>query len=162
MTTTAIMASLETFLLNTKDAENNNYFTNTAELKAVDVGSFQMLDKGVRFAAVLLPGKFDNESNSGNSLHRDDVLVDLFARYDKDAATNWDNFTSFRDAIVQQLEGYPSLNGLDGVQQVLISADEDPVPVTKSKSPEMGPIFIVQRLRLTVSQRVALTTGEYA
>ncbi len=162
MTTAAIMSTLETILLTTQDALSANYFTNTAEVKAVDMGSYQMLDKGVNYAAVLLPGKFDNETGSYNSLHRDDVLVDLFVRYASDAATNWDNFIAFRDAVTAKLEGYPSLNGLTGVQQVLISADEDPYPIVKGKNPEIAPVFIGQRLRVTVSQRVALTTGEYA
>lgn len=162
MTTVAIMSALETILLATLDGAGDAYFSNTAEIKAVDMGSYQMLDKGVTYAAVLLPGKFGNESNSYNSLHKDDVLLDLFARYGSDAATNWDNFAIFRDAVRDKLEGYPSLNGLVGVQQVLISADEDPSAMTKSKNPEAGPIFIMQRLRVTVSQRVALSTGEYA
>ncbi len=162
MTTKAIMTALETFLLTTQNALSVNYFTNTADVKAVAIGSYQMLDKGVSFAAVLLPGKFDNESSSYNSLHRDDVLIDLFVRYESDIVTNWDTFTLFRDAIRDKLEGYPSLNGLDGVQQVLISTDEDPYPVVKGKNPEIAPVFIGQRLRVTVSQRVALSTGEYA
>lgn len=162
MTTTAIMATLETFLLDTKDASDENYFTNTDAVKAVDVGSYQMLDKGVTYAAVLLPGKFNAETGSYESLHRDDVLIDLFARYNNDAATNWDNFALFRDAIRDKLESYPSLNSLTGVQQVLISADEDPYPIVKGKSPEIAPVFIGQRLRVTVAQRVALTEGEYA
>lgn len=163
MTTVAIMSALETILLTTQDGSSNNYFTNTAEVKAVDMGSYQMLDKGVTYAAVLLPGKFDNESNSYNSLHLDDVLIDVFVRYSSDAATNWDNFAAFRDAVRDKLEGYPSLNGLDGVQQVLINADEDPTAIIKGEGKAAtGPVFIMQRLRVTISQRVALSTGEYA
>jgi len=52
MTTAAIMTAMETILLTTKDDANNNYFTNTAEVKAVDMGSYQMLDKGVNYAAM--------------------------------------------------------------------------------------------------------------
>ncbi len=163
MTTVAIIAVLEAFLLTTKDASNNDYFTNTAEVKAVDMGSYQMLDKGVQFAAVLLPGRIgDPGADSYSVIHQDDVLMDLFARYDSDAATNWDNFTIFRDAIRAKLEGYPTLNGLTGVQKVTVAADDDPGAIVKGKSPEAGPIFIIQRLRVQVSQRTELTTGEYA
>lgn len=165
MTTAAIMTAIETILLTTKDVSNNNYFTSTAEVKAVDMGSYQVLDKGVEYAAVLLPGRFrSDEPASYSDANHDDILVDLFARYGSDAATNWDNFTAFRDAVRAKLQSYPTLNGVTGVHKVSVIADEDPGAVLKGtgKSAQTGPIFIVQRLRVTVVQTVVLDAGEYA
>lgn len=162
MTSAAIMSAIETILFTTKDASNADYFTNTADIKAVDVGNYQMLDKGVICAAVILPGKFSGQDGSYEEVRSDEVLVDLFYRYKADAGSNWDAFTLFRDAVRNKLKSYPTLNGLSGVSQVAVNADEDPEPVVKSKSPEAGPVFILQRLRVTVSQRVAQSTGEYA
>lgn len=162
MTTAAIMSAMETILFTTKDVSNADYFTNTASLKAVDIGSYQMLDKGVKCAAVILPGRFVSQDGSYEDVRNEDVLIDLFYRYDSDAGTNWDNFTTFRDAVRDKLKSYPTLNGLTGVSQVNVSAEDDPEPVVKSKSPESGPVFIVQRLRVTVTQRVRMTEGEYA
>lgn len=161
MTTALIMSAIETLLFTTKDASNNDYFTNTAEVKAVDVGDYQMLDKGVRYAAVILPGRFvQEEAGSYYNANIDDILVDLFARYDSDAGTNWDNFTAFREAVRMKLGTYPTLNGMAGVTKVAVDADEDPGAITKGK--DAGPVFIIQRLRVSVRERVVLTTGEYA
>lgn len=162
MTTAAIVSAIETILLTTKDGSDNNYFVNTASLKAVDVGNYQMLDKGVVHAAVILPGRFTGEDGSYEEVRAEDVLIDLFERYNSDAGTNWDNFILFRDAVRDKLKSYPTLNALTGVSQVLVSADEDPEPIVKGKNPEAGPVFIMQRLRVTVTQRVAMTAGEYS
>lgn len=161
MTTAAIMSAIETILFDTKDVSNNNYFTNTAAIKAVDVGNYKMLDQGVVCAAIILPGQFTSQDGSYEDVRNEDILVDLFWRYNSDAGSNWDNFTAFRDAVRDRLKSYPTLNGLTGVSQVQVVADEDPQDVTKSKNPEAGPVFILQRLRVTVTQRVAMTTGEY-
>ena len=162
MTTVEIMNAMQTILFDTQDALSANYFVNTDAIKAVDVGSYQMLDKGVKCAAVILPGRFVSQDGSYEDVRNEDILVDLFYRYDSDAGTNWDNFTTFRDAVRDKLKSYPTLNGLTGVSQVNVSAEDDPEPVVKSKSPESGPVFIVQRLRVTVTQRVRMTEGEYA
>lgn len=162
MTTAAILSAIETILFTTKDGSNQDYFTNTSSLKAVDIGNYQMLDKGVLYAAVLLPGKFSSEDGSYEDVRKEDVLLDLFAKYISDAGTNWDTFTAFRDAVRDKLKSYPTLNGLTGVSQVSVVADEDPDAVTKSKNPESGPVFILQRLRITVTQRVAMSSGEYS
>jgi hypothetical protein len=162
MTTSAILGALETILFTTKDGANNNYFENTTNLKAVDIGNYQMLDKGVIYAAVLLPGRFDGQDGSYEEIRNEDILLDLFYRYKSDAGTNWDTFAVFRDAVRDKLKSYPTLNGLSGVSQVLVSADEDPDTIAKGKNPEAGPVFILQRLRITVTQRVAMTAGEYS
>lgn len=162
MTTAAILTALETILFTTKTATNTNYFSNTSTLKGVDVGNYQMLDKGVDHAAVLLPGRFMGDDSSYEEIRREDILLDLFQRYKADAGTNWDAFTAFRDAVRDNIKSYPTLNGLTGVSQVLVSADDDPEPIVKGKNPEAGPVFIVQRLRVSVTQRVAQTAGEYA
>jgi hypothetical protein len=162
MTTAAIMSAMQTILFATQDALSANYFVNTEAIKAVDVGSYKMLDQGVKCAAVILPGRFVSQDGSYEDVRNEDILVDLFYRYDSDAGTNWDNFTAFRDAVRDKLKSYPTLNGLDGVSQVSVAAEDDPEPVVKAKNPEAGPVFILQRLRVTVTQRVAMTTGEYA
>jgi hypothetical protein len=162
MTTAAIMSAMETILFTTKDGSNNNYFVNTAGLKAVDIGNYKMLDQGVVHAAVILPGRFTGQDGSYEEVRQEDILLDLFQRYNSDAGTNWDNFTAFRDAVRDKLKSYPTLNGLSGVSQVLVSADEDPEPVVKGKNPEAGPAFILQRLRVTVTQRVAMNAGEFS
>jgi hypothetical protein len=162
MTTSAILTALETILFTTQMPSNQPYFVNTSSLKGVAIGNYQMLDRGVEHAAVLLPGRFNGEDSSYEEVRREDILIDLFRRYLSDAGTNWTAFTTFRDAVRDKLKSYPTLNGLSGVSQVLVSADEDPEPIVKGKNPEAGPVFIVQRLRVSVTQRVAQTAGEYA
>jgi hypothetical protein len=162
MTTKALLDALETLLFTTKNPSNANYFTNTSVLKAVDIGNYQMLDKGVSHAAVLLPGRFSGQDGSYEEVRDEDILLDLFQRYNADAGTNWDNFTVFRDAVRDKIKSYPTLNGVTGVSRVLVNADEDPDAISKGKNPEAGPVFILQRLRVTVTQRVAMTAGEYA
>ena len=131
--------------------------------ECVTIGSYQILDDGVDYAAVILPGKVeDGDPMNFTSEAHWHILIDIFCKYKADAATNWTNFTSFRDTFITKLLSYPTLNNVTGVHNVKVMSDEDPGAVFKGKAKETGPVFIIQRMRVVVSQMVVLNTGEYA
>jgi hypothetical protein len=140
-------------------------FTNTWQVTA---GDYQVLDKGLPptkpYAAVLTAGSFDSdEAIYYQSTKHWDVMIDLFVRYTTSEETN-SRFDSTRDAVIGQLDKYPSLNNVSGVTNVVVSASGDPVQINHkavSGSVETGPTFMVQTLRVNVTQRVALSGGEY-
>ncbi len=129
---------------------------------SVSRGDYKILDSGADDLAVLTPGSFtkDETGQAGarKSLRNWSVLVDLFRKY-LDDGTTWTNFVATRDALVDQLELYPSLNGTAGVTLVAVEAGSDPSEVYDDD--DNGPFFIFQRIRIAVNERTDLSGGEY-
>ena len=130
----------------------------------VAFGNFGVLDKGINIgAAVLFPGKFESdEPGSYDSLRVWEILLELFQRYRDDEAANWDAFMKMRDAVIIELGNHPTLDGVSGVINVIVSAPGKPQTLARDGNPNTVPIFIIQTLHVEVFQKVALTGGEYA
>lgn len=129
---------------------------------SVSRGDYKILDSGADDLAILTPGAFtkDETGQAGarKSLRNWSVLVDLFRKY-LDDETTWINFVATRDALVDQLELYPSLNNTPGVTLVSVEAGSDPSEVDDED--DNGPFFIFQRIRIAVNERTDLSGGEY-
>jgi hypothetical protein len=129
---------------------------------SVSRGDYKILDSGADDLAILTPGSFtkDEPGQAGarKSLRNWSVLVDLFRKY-LDDETTWTNFVATRDALVDQLELYPSLNNTAGVTLVGVEAGSDPSEVYDDD--DQGPFFIFQRIRIAVNERTNLSGGEY-
>lgn len=124
----------------------------------VTIADYRVLDSGITNAAVLVPGNFDGgEAHGYETTVRWDVLVDLFTKYTTNQAATITAFTAMRDAVIAKLNLYPSLLNESGVSKIVVTGDGDPTDVMTQEVP----VFIFQRLRVTVTQRVALTGGEY-
>jgi|WetSurSiteA1Bulk_404760.scaffolds.fasta_scaffold35497_3 hypothetical protein len=137
------------------------YFVQTAD---VTIGDDSRLDRGKDYISVLWPGAFrSDETENYQTTKHWDILIDLFIRYGaKGGATTTIDFIKFRDAVISKLDQYPTLNGVVGVTEIVISSEEDPVPVfEKNKGEQAGPAFLMQRLRMVVSQRSAISGGEF-
>lgn len=126
-------------------------------------GDYRQLDiAGADDVAVLTPGAFQQdgvgEAGARKSVRIWNVLIDQFRKY-VDDGTTWTNFEATRDAIIVQLEKYPTLNGESGITLVAIDAGADPSLVYDREG--NGPYFIVQEIRVAVTERVDLSGGEY-
>lgn len=132
----------------------------------VTIGDYRKMDSGLdpsKALAVLVPGNFDSDGAAAYQDYKHwDVLLDIFKKYGQAREQTVANFTAMRDAIIEHLDKYPTLNALSGVSQVRVTGEEDPNDVLqKGAGEQVGPTFITQRLRITVTQRVSLTGGEY-
>jgi hypothetical protein len=140
------------------------YFIETGD---VTIGDDSRLDRGKECVAVLWPANFNSdEAENYQSTKYWQTKIDLFVRFGaKGSPATVDKFIQLRDAVITKLDQYPTLNGIDGVTQIVITGEDEPLPVyQKSKSgsvSETGPAFLMQTLIVTVTQRVALSGGEY-
>jgi hypothetical protein len=129
----------------------------------VSRGDYKILDSGADDLAILTPGSFtkDETGQAGarKSLRNWSVIVDLFRKY-LDDETTWINFVATRDALVDHLELYPSLNNTAGVTLVGVEAGSDPSEIYDDD--DDGPFFIFQRIRVAVNERTDLSGGEYS
>lgn len=125
-------------------------------------GDYRILDSGANANAVLIPGAFEQdgiaEGGARKSVRAWNVLIDLFRKY-VDDGTTWTNFETDRDAVMAELELYPTLNSEAGIVGVTISADADPGEVFDED--DGGPFFVWQRMRLTITERADLSGGEF-
>jgi hypothetical protein len=128
----------------------------------VSRGNYLILDSGDDDLAVLTPGSFTKdepgEAGAYKSVRHWSVLVDLFRKY-LDDETTWINFVATRDALLDHLELYPSLNSTAGIVLVGVEAGSDPSEVYDDD--DNGPFFIFQRIRMAVNERTDLAGGEY-
>lgn len=128
----------------------------------VSRGDYKILDSGADNLAVLTPGAFikDEAAQAGarKSLRNWNVIIDLFRKY-LDDGTTWTDFEATRDALVDRLELFPSLNGTAGVTLVGVEADSDPAEIFDED--DNGPFFLFQRIRVAVNERTDLSGGEY-
>jgi hypothetical protein len=131
---------------------------NTGEIP-VNTGRATILDTGVVHAAVFYPGKMTSDEGHAYQIPRHwEIPFDIFQRKDNDEATNWTNFATFRQAIVDQIDSYPTLNlPTSGIEAVTLQADNDPIVVKRDTS---GQPFIWQAMRVRVNQMVTITSQE--
>lgn len=112
--------------------------------------------------AVLIPGTYERagegEGGARKSVRNWTVLIDLFRKY-LDDGTTWTNFETDRDAVIAEIEKYPSLDSEAGVVDVTIAADADPGEIFDDD--DQGPFFVWQRLRVGVTERADLSGGEF-
>ena len=125
-------------------------------------GDYRILDSGAINLAVLTPGTFtkDEAGQAGarKSLRNWSVIIDLFRKYLDDGKT-WTDFEATRDALVDRLELFPSLNGTAGVTLVGVEADSELGGIFDED--DNGPFFLVQTIRVAVNERTDLSGGEY-
>lgn len=137
----------------------------------VTQGDYSVLDKGSTkgAAAVLTPGDFEDLGGWDSTSQKLWVVnLDLFQQYrpgtiGETATTaspaSFNNFKVLRGAVIETLEKYPTLNGVDNVTNVSVSGDGDPTYVTQKDTSVIT--HIVQTLRISVVKNTPITGGEY-
>ncbi len=127
---------------------------------AVTRGDWRVIDSGADKMAILHPGvETEGDSMSAGSVERTwSAHLDLIKRYLDDGTTAV-NFEKMRDAVLQHLQKYPSLNGLAGVQAVgQINAEGDPFYIYDKDG--AGPFFYAQTFSIPVTAIETVTIAE--
>jgi hypothetical protein len=124
----------------------------------VSLGDYHVLGKGVSKAIVLRPGAFDlaYDSYGGAYAHRWDVLVELFEKYQDDSQVQ-NAIRDDRQAIIDRLAQYPTLDGTAGVLDARIVRGEEPEPVYGADG--SGPHFWMQRMVCQILEDASYTLG---
>jgi hypothetical protein len=123
-------------------------------------GDYRPLDSGRAAICVILPGRITSNDAASYTIRRTwSIPFDLFHRY-TDNGTSEQAFTTLLDEVIARLDTYPTLDNEAGVTLVEISTEGDPTDVFDKQG--AGPFFMVQTLRATITERVNLSTGEYA
>lgn len=126
----------------------------------VSHGDYSLFDKGVGSFIVLLPGPVSEALFQAQSSIRTWTLyADLFTRFTNEAAS-WLSFVSLRSSVIDQLEKYPMLNNSSGVLKIVVSANDDAQGVFDTQN--NGPFWFTQRFTIQVTERAALSGGDFA
>jgi len=119
----------------------------------------RVLDMGFDYAAVIWPGQVQSGDASGWQVTRVwDIPFDLFVRYTNNADTHAE-LTGLRDSVIDLLDTHPTLGGLSEVTLEMLATTADPEEVHDRQGG--GPYFLMQPFRLQITERVALSGGEY-
>ena len=123
-------------------------------------GDYSPFDKGVGNFIVLVPGPVSESVNQARSSIRTwTIYMDLFVRFANDTSS-WLSFVTLRSSVIDQLEKYPMLDDSTGVLKISVSANEDPQGVFDSQG--AGPMWFTQRFTVDITERAALSGGDFA
>lgn len=127
----------------------------------VSLGDYRVLVRGSPTYAVLVPGPFEHEEYDswGGRITRWDITIDLFVR-DYADGTEYVDLKTHRQSILDEIDKYPTLDGLTGVTLALIVVGEPTRDVFDEAGG--GPHFLLQRMTLRVTEHTLATGGEFA
>ena len=123
-------------------------------------GDYSLFDKGVGNFIVLLPGPVSEAViQARSSIRTWTIYADVFVRFSNEAAS-WLSFVTLRSAVIDQLEKYPMLNNSSGVLKIVVSANDDAQGVFDTQG--AGPMWFTQRFTIQITERAALSGGDFA
>lgn len=125
---------------------------------AVTRGDWRVLDRGYANSAVLFPAPFDQTENNiapGGNIVIWKVKLELFKKYSSAVYTT---FGTMRDAVIEHLFKYPTLNSLADCAVLPNLSGAELVEVFDKDN--NGPFFLSQVLTLSVSNIVTVTLAE--
>lgn len=118
----------------------------------VTLGNFRVLDSGSAPYAVIYPGGFqiiDRVNDGAETLIAWRNYVEIFATFLDDS---YENIDSIRQAVIERLLTYPTLNALSGVVAATVS-DGDDVRYLYAPQGDV-PQFVYVRLTHVTTERV--------
>lgn len=123
-------------------------------------GDYSLFDKGISSFVVLVPGPVSEAVKQAHSSIKTWVFyVDLFVRFTNESAS-WLSFVTLRSSIIDELEKYPMLNNTSGILKITVSANDDVQGVFDSQN--NGPFWFTQTITIQVTERTALSGGDFA
>lgn len=123
-------------------------------------GDYSLFDKGVGNFLVLVPGGVSEATIQAHSSIKTWTLYgDLFVKFTTEAET-WDNFVSLRSDLIDQMEKYPMLDNSSGILKIRVACPGDPEGVFDNQN--NGPFWFTQRLEISVTERSALSGGDFS
>jgi hypothetical protein len=128
-------------------------------LEVCTISSLKPMDAGVTHCAAIWPGTAQGGEAAGYEVSFTwSIPLDLIIRYTSDEVS-YPALTAFLDDVIALLVKYPTLNGQGSVTLERVSADADPLEVNDKTNG--GPFFLLQTIRVEITERVALSGGEY-
>lgn len=132
----------------------------TANPTWVTAGDDTILTAGVTAAAIFSPGNIGPEEDLQQYSYREyEMIVALLVRIGETEAATFASFVTLRDALILAIEKTPHL-GLAGALESSLQSESEPVWVYE-RTPDSGPVFLMQTLRWSVSYLTALSGGEF-
>lgn len=134
------------------------YFPNEWQVSDDD----STLMKGAVYAVIVRPGRFPTVPRSADDLLMVnwDTVTDLYVAY-TNYKESWNKFKALRSDVINLLWSHPTLEDVPGVMHVEITGEEQAQYLKFSDAPDAKPNFIVQTVRITTSQLVRITGGEF-
>lgn len=124
-------------------------------------GDYSVMDRGVGNCLILVPGPVSEAlKQAGSAIRTWTLYADLFAKF-TDESASWLSFIALRSAVIDQLEKYPMLNNSSNILKISVSAGDDPSGVF-DKDGTGGPFWLNQRFTIQVTERTALSGGDFA
>jgi hypothetical protein len=128
-------------------------------MEVCTISSLAPMDKGITHCAAIWPGSAQGGEAAGYSVSITwSIPVDLLVRYSKDE-DSYPAMRDFLDDVMALLLKYPTLNGQANVTLERLSTEGDPIEIGIDQS--KTPFFLLQTLRVEITERVALSGGEY-
>jgi hypothetical protein len=128
----------------------------------VVLGDLRVLGRGSSPYAIIFPGPFRSERAGDWSqvVFVWSFLVEVWDRFTGDSYTS---IVAARQAVVDCIAKYPTLNGLSGVAHALVEASDMPIYLwQKGTSPDAQPTFVGFRLTVTCIEHVLYSgSGEF-
>lgn len=130
--------------------------------QAVVTGRYSILDTGVKYAAIFTPARFSSDQTQAYQSQKHwNIIFDIFSKTGEDETTNWNNFSTFRDALINEIDSHNTLGGGINVTAVTVKADNDPLEISrKDEGGTPMDTFIWEGLRVEVEQTVAIQDKE--
>lgn len=138
------------------------YYTQSSQ---VTRGDWAVMDKGFDYTAIVYPAPFNNtdlDVAPGGRTFSWTVNVDLCLRSNSSPLT-WPNFGAYRDAVIQHLMKYPTLNpsGMSTLSNAnLLNISGGEMVEIGDKNSGGGPFVLAQTLQLTISNMIFVALGE--
>jgi len=127
----------------------------------VTLADYKVLTGGNAKAIVIFPGGFSQELSTVNTdssyLIQYELEVQTFVQYKTDPEAA-EKLAEYRQAIIEKVNQYPTLDGVDGVLFAMITRGEPPVPVFNSDG--AGPFYWLQTLICTVQEDLIVASLE--
>lgn len=123
----------------------------------VTKGDFKVLDRGSPPYAVILPGPFRAE-RAGDWSQVTYVWIHYIEVFERFLDDDYTDFTTARQAVIDQINKNPTLNGLTGVVHALADRGDD----LRYLYPEGGadvPQFVFERIAVTTVEEVVYDGG---
>lgn len=127
----------------------------------ITLADYKVLTGGNAQAIVLFPGQFkqDLQTMGGASDYfiQWDIQVELFVQYRTDPEVA-DKISRYRQAIIEKVNQYPYLGGVDGVLLATITQGDAPIPVFREDG--SGPFYWLQVLICSIQEDQTITSLE--
>lgn len=125
----------------------------------VTSNDYRVLDQGVNYALVVVPGEVGEDlADQLTDWRRYDLVLDLFVRWrDTDAAT-MTAFEALRDELIEGMEENPTVGNLSGVLESESRSEGGPAWITDRTAPTV-PVWYAQTFVWSVDRQTPTLSG---